>query len=136
MSSSGPAFAWSVATSVMPGIAFSLSKNIGAQWPNSAASASTRVYWYCVRERRAPIVMSCDACMYRVMPCSFASSGLRRLITWSALASRWPRGFSAMNRRPSLSVVVPVAPIWAPTESTAGSFTTVPMTACICFAIA
>src|SRR5262249_8396231 len=48
MSSSGPAFNWSVVTPVMPGSALIFSRNRGAQWLSSPGSESANVYWYWV----------------------------------------------------------------------------------------
>src|SRR5262249_49005834 len=48
MSSSGPAFSWSVVTPVMPGSCLIFSRNRGAQWLSSPGSESASVYWYWV----------------------------------------------------------------------------------------
>src|SRR4051794_17340328 len=46
-------------------------------------STSTSVYWYWVLEIRAPIVMSCAACIYNVMPQTGCNALFKRAITWS-----------------------------------------------------
>jgi len=74
-------------------------------------STSTSVYWYWVLEIRAPIVMSCAACIYNVMPQTGCSALFKRAITWST-PTLWLIGFNVMNTRPSFSVTVgPPGPI-------------------------
>src|SRR6266850_1830975 len=56
-----PPVCWSLATSRSSGSVFSLSKIFDDHWFSSSRLASCRVYWYCVRVGRPPILMSCRA---------------------------------------------------------------------------
>ena len=55
----GAAICWSEATSCSSGSFFIAASRIGAQWLSSSMSVSVSVYWYCVRLRRPPTLMSC-----------------------------------------------------------------------------
>ena len=123
----GAAFCWSEVTSASPGSSRSLAAIRGVQAFSSSRLVSVSVYWYCAREMRPPTLMSWPACMYRVMPGTFASLGRSRAITWSAVAARpSSTDFRPMNMLPELKVL---APACMPKAVTSGSWRTMSATA-------
>ena len=77
----GAAICWSEATSCSSGSFRIAASTIGAQWFSSALSVSVSVYWYWVRLRRPPTLMSWPDCMKNLAPCTCATLGRRRWIT-------------------------------------------------------
>ncbi len=77
---------------------------MGAHSLSSARFASVIVYWYCVRARRPPTLMSWPACISSDAPPIFASLGRRRPMISSALSLRPSSfGLSAMKKLPVLN---------------------------------
>ena len=82
----GAAICWSEATSCSSGSFCIAASTIGAHWFNSALSVSVSVYWYWVRLRRPPMLMSCPDCMKNLAPCTCATFGRSRWMTWSEVS--------------------------------------------------
>ena len=76
-----------------------LRDELGAHVASSLGSASSSVYWYCVRLTRLSICRSCTACRYTWMPSTAASFGWRRAMISSALDDALVVGLEG-NREP------------------------------------
>ena len=82
----------------------------GAKILSSSRFASSSVYWYWVLVVRPPTLTSCLDCKNRLIPSTFASLGLRRLMISSALFLRGGFGLSWMYAAPGF----PVEPLLPP----------------------